>query len=159
MNKDRYLSLFYIALGLLIIYFSSQIKTMFAVLSEDTGPRFFPYLCGILMSVCGVCKFIASKGKKGKQFVKSPKDWLRIILISAILIAYVLMLKYTGYILTSFVLLMVLPFILADGKKIKWWHVALFAAFFVAVVYVGFYHVLHISLPEGIWIKAIRKML
>ena len=92
MNKDRYLSLFYIALGLLIIYFSSQIKTMFAVLSEDTGPRFFPYLCGILMSVCGVCKFIASKGKKGKQFVKSPKDWLRIILISAILIAYVLML-------------------------------------------------------------------
>jgi hypothetical protein len=159
MNKDRYLSLFYIALGFLIIYLSSQIKSLFAVLSEDTGPKFFPYLCGILMTVCGACKFISSKGKKAKEFVKTPKDWLRILFISAILIAYVCLLKYLGYILSSIALLTVLAYLLADEKKLKWWYVAIFSIAVVAVVYIGFYYVLNISLPEGIWIKALRKAL
>ena len=159
MNKDRYLSLFYIILGIVVILLAANIKTMFAVASEETGPKFFPYIVGVCMCLCGIGKFISSKDKKAKQFVKSKKDWLRIILITAILIAYAVLIKYLGYIICSTALLASLAVLLAEEKKPKWWKVAIFSVAIVAVVYILFKFILKISLPEGIWIKAIRKAL
>ena len=159
MNKDRYLSLFYILFGIVVLVVAANIKTMFAVASEDTGPKFFPFIVGICMCLCGIGKFISSKGKKAKQFVKSKKDWLRIALITAILIAYAVLIKYLGYIICSIALLASLATILAEDRRPKWWKVAIFSVAVVAVVYILFKFVLKISLPEGIWIKAIRKAL
>lgn len=157
MNKDRYLSLFYIIFGIVVIIITSNIKTMFAVASEDTGPKFFPYIVGVCMCLCGIGKFISSKDKKAKQFVKSKKDWLRIILITAILVAYAILIKYLGYLICSTALLIALAILLADEKKPKTWKVIVFSVAVVAAVYILFKLVLKISLPEGIWIKAIRK--
>ncbi len=159
MNKNRYLSIFYILFGIVIIYFSHNIQTMFAVASEDTGPKFFPYICGVCMCLCGLGKFLSSKNKPGKTFVKSNRDWLRIILIVAILLAYCILIKYLGYIICSVSLLVVLAILLADERKLPKWQVIIFAVAIVAVVYIMFKFVLKISLPEGIWIKALRKAL
>ncbi|MBO4424643.1 MAG: tripartite tricarboxylate transporter TctB family protein [Spirochaetales bacterium] len=157
MNKDRYLSLFYILFGVVVIIVAANIKTMFAVASEDTGPKFFPYIVGVCMCLCGIGKFFSSKDKKAKQFVKSKKDWLRIILISSILLAYAILIKYLGYVICSTALLISLAILLADEKKPKTWKVIVFSVAVVAVVFIMFKYVLKISLPEGIWIKAIRK--
>lgn len=158
LNKDRYLSIFYILLGITIVILASQIKTMFAVASEDTGPKFFPYLCGTAMSICGIGKFISSKNKKAKVFLKDKKDWLRLIAISAVLIGYVYLMNYFGYVITSFALLYVLSVMLADEKKLKWWQVAIFSAVVILVVYLLFHMVLNISLPQGKWIKALMRL-
>ena len=42
LNKDHYLSLFYIGLGVLILFFTSRITSLFTVATNDTGPKFFP---------------------------------------------------------------------------------------------------------------------
>ena len=72
---------------------------------------------------------------------------------------YVLALKRVGYIISSYVLMFVLSTLLADDNKPKLWKRLLFAAFMVALTYGLFHFVIKISLPEGTWIKALRKSL
>ncbi|MBR5099578.1 MAG: tripartite tricarboxylate transporter TctB family protein, partial [Spirochaetales bacterium] len=74
-----------------------------------------------------------------------------------ILLAYAILIKYLGYVICSTALLISLAILLADEKKPKTWKVIVFSVAVVAVVFIMFKYVLKISLPEGIWIKAIRK--
>ena len=159
LNKHHYLSLFYIGLGVVLMILTSRIKSLFAVSSEDLGPRFFPNLCAIGIILCGIGKFISSGKVSSKPFLRSKKDYLRLAGIWIILVVYVLALKRVGYIISSYVLMFVLSTLLADDNKPKLWKRLLFAAFMVALTYGLFHFVIKISLPEGTWIKALRKSL
>ena len=150
LNKDHYLSLFYIGLGVLILFFTSRITSLFTVATNDTGPKFFPTLCGI-------GKFLTSAKSNPKTFLPNKRDYIRLAGLWALLVVYVLSVKYLGYIFSSLVLMFVMTTLLADTKKLNVWHRILFAILMVALTYVLFSYVIKIPLPQGKWIKTLLK--
>lgn len=98
LNKDHYLSLFYIGLGVLILFFTSRITSLFTVATNDTGPKFFPTLCGIGIILCGIGKFLTSAKSNPKTFLPNKRDYIRLAGLWALLVVYVLSVKYLGYI-------------------------------------------------------------
>lgn len=159
LNKDHYLSIFYIVLGVIILYVTSRITSLFAVGSNDLGPRFFPRLCGIGIILCGIGKFISSgKSHSIKAFLPSKRDYLRLIGLWLVLVLYVLAVKRLGYILSSLVLMFVMTTLLSDQNKPKLWKRILFSVVMVAVTYSLFSYIIKIPLPKGTWIKALMKM-
>lgn len=159
LNKDHYLSIFYIVLGVLILFFTSRIKSLFTVATNDLGPKFFPFLCGIGIILCGVGKFLTSAKSKAKTFLPNKRDYVRLAGLWVLLVVYVLAVKYLGYIFSSLVLMFVMTTLLADTKKLKVWHRVLFAVLMVALTYGLFSYVIKIPLPQGKWVKALLKML
>lgn len=160
LNKDHYLSIFYFVLGVLILFFTSRIRSLFNVDTNDLGPKFFPFLCGIGIILCSVGKFLTAAGKPQKKaFLPHKKDYLRLIGLWVLLVVYVLAVKYVGYIISSLVLMFVMTTLLADTNKLKLWQKVLFAVVMVAMTYCLFSFVIKIPLPQGKWIKALMKAL
>ncbi len=159
LNKDHYLSIFYIGLGILILFFTSRIKSLFTVATNDLGPKFFPFLCGIGIILCGIGKFLTSSKSKTKAFLPNKRDYIRLVGLWVLLVVYVLSVKYLGYIFSSLVLMFVMTTLLADTKKLNVWHRILFAVLMVALTYLLFSYVIKIPLPQGKWIKGLLKTL
>ncbi len=157
LNKDHYLSIFYIALGALILYLTSRITSLFSVDTNDLGPKFFPSLCGIGIILCGIGKFLTSAKNTPKKFLHDKKDYIRLAVLWLILLVYVISIKYVGYMLSSFVLMFIMSTLLADEHKPKVWQRLLFSLIMVALTYCLFHFVIKINLPQGQWIKALIK--
>lgn len=159
LNKDHYLSIFYIGFGVLILFFTSRISSLFTVATNDLGPKFFPSLCGIGIILCGIGKFLSSSKSKAKAFLPNKRDYVRLAGLWILLVVYVLAVKYLGYIFSSLVLMFVMTTLLADTQKLNVWHRILFAVLMVAFTYVLFSYVIKIPLPQGKWIKVLLKAL
>ena len=60
LNKDHYLSLFYIGLGVLILFFTSRITSLFSVDTIYTGAKFLQSLCCMGIILCCIVIFLTS---------------------------------------------------------------------------------------------------
>ena len=159
-NKHQWLSLFYIAFGAVIIILSKNIKYLFSVAEGDVGPKFFPICCGVGLIICGIGKFFSSKDKKSKPFIKDAKGWLRVLLMFAVLVAYLLGMKYIGYIISTFAFAaVVLRMLSSDAEKLPRWKILLFAALMTLFSYVCFEKIINVMLPQGRWTKALLRAL
>jgi len=158
LNKQQGLALFYIALGFLVAYVTRDIRAMFRVASEDVGPKMFPYCCAAGLVICGIGKFLSSRDAKSKQFL-DKKGWLRLAVIFLVMAAYIAGLTYLGFIVTTPFMLFGLTYMLADGKKLVWWQVLLFAVIMTAAVYFAFTKLMNVMLPAGEWTRALLRAL
>jgi len=158
LNKQQGLALFYIALGIWVAYLAHDIRSLFQVSSVDVGPKMFPYACAAGLVLCGIGKFISSRDAKSKPFL-DRQGVLRLAVIFLVMAAYIAGLTYLGYIITTPIMLFVLTYMLADGKKLVWWHVLLFAVLMTAAVYFAFTKLMNVILPAGEWIRALLRSL
>lgn len=158
LNKQQGLALFYIAFGFLVAYLTSDIRALFQVASEDVGPKMFPYCCAAGLVICGIGKFLSSKDAKSKQFL-DKQGWMRLAIIFLVMAAYIAGLTYLGYIITTPIMLFGLTYMLADGKKLVWWQVLLFAIIMTAAVYFAFTKLMNVMLPAGEWTRALLRSL
>ena len=158
LNKQQGLALFYIALGFLVAYLTSDIRALFQVASEDVGPKMFPYCCAGGLVLCGLGKFLTSKNAKSKPFL-DRQGWIRLIIIFLVMAAYVAGLTYLGFIITTPIMLFGLTCMLADGKKLIWWQVLLFSIIMTAAVYFAFTKLMNVMLPAGTWTRALLRAL
>lgn len=159
-NKHQGLSIFYILFGLLLLYLTSNIHFMFSVSSEDVGPKFFPYCCSIGIIICGVGKLLTSKNKEGKIFIKDKEGWLKLLLILAVFIAYLVSINYLGFIFSSIVLGTILPFMLAtQDKRPSLWKVIIFSVVLTLITYFIFTKLINVFLPTGKLIKMLLRAL
>jgi len=158
LNKQQGLALFYIALGIWVAYLAHDIRSLFQVSSVDVGPKMFPYACAAGLVLCGVGKFISSRDAKSKPFL-DRQGVLRLAVIFLVMAAYIAGLTYLGYIITTPIMLFVLTYMLADGKKLVWWHVLLFAVLMTAAVYFAFTKLMNVILPAGEWTRALLRSL
>jgi len=158
LNKQQGLALFYIALGIWVAYLAHDIRSLFQVSSVDVGPKMFPYACAAGLVLCGIGKFISSRDAKSKPFL-DRQGVLRLAVIFLVMAAYIAGLTYLGYIITTPIMLIVLTYMLADGKKLVWWHVLLFAVLMTAAVYFAFTKLMNVILPAGEWTRALLRLL
>lgn len=158
LNKQQGLALFYIALGILVAYVTNDIRALFRVASEDVGPKMFPYCCAAGLVFCGIGKFLTSRDAKSKPFL-DKQGWLRLAVIFLVMVAYVAGLTYLGFIIATPFMLFGLTYMLADGKKLVWWQVLLFALIMTAAVYFAFTKLMNVMLPAGEWTRALLRAL
>ena len=158
LNKQQGLSLFYIALGIWVAYITSNIRALFKVASEDVGPKMFPYCCAAGLILCGIGKFLSSKDAKSKPFL-NKQGVIRLITIFLVMAAYIAGLTYLGFIITTPFMIFGLTYMLADGKKLVWWKVLLFAVIMTAAVYFAFTKLMNVILPAGEWTRALLRSL
>jgi putative tricarboxylic transport membrane protein len=147
MTKDRGGSLFYLALGGYGLIFSFQLP--FGHLNNP-GPAMFPFGLSILLIISGVLWFIRGKGVPKEreavnwELLKKEGMPFKIILITA---AFILVLEPLGFLLSSFLFILVL-FVWVSGFKVR---NAVGLALIIAVgSWLFFGKLLSVQFPQGL---------
>ncbi len=147
MTKDRGSSLFYLALGLYGLIFSVQLP--FGRLSNP-GPAMFPFGLSILLLISGILWFIRGKGtpeereKINWELLKKEGMPFKIILSTA---AFVLALDPLGFLLSSFLFVLVL-FVWVSGFRVP---NAVGLALIIAIgSWLFFGKLLSVQFPQGL---------
>ncbi|WP_274309666.1 tripartite tricarboxylate transporter TctB family protein [Solibacillus daqui] len=145
---DQIASVVFLAIGILVTVESQKISS--SAYGSTIGPNTFPMGLGILLIVLSVLLFIETiQNKKTYKIVgehediKSP-NYKRFIIIFLSALGYVLLLDVLGYLITTFVFLVIGFQTLERGKILT---SIIIAAVFSSVIYFGFVNVLGGSLP------------
>ena len=111
------------------------------------GPGVFPIIIAAMMLACGVIVLVdALRSKSEEVLVLLDKDNIRVYITIGILVVYILMVQYVGFVVSSTIFMtgMIRWF---SGKKILYcgaWGLGL-----SAVVYCAFTYLLKVSLNFG----------
>ncbi len=145
---DRIASVVFLALGILVVVESQKISE--SAYGSQIGPSTFPIGLGIILILLSVLLFIETIRHRAtynivgeKEDIKSP-NYKNFFIIFIAALGYVLLLDKLGYLITTFVFLVIGFQTLERGK---WISTILVAAAFSCIIYFGFVNVLGGSLP------------
>lgn len=145
MTRDRATGLFALVLGCAIAFFTSRLPG--STMAGDIGPKAFPYISAGILVFCGIGLIINGKNASPAYYTK--EQFKRLALIFGTVMAYVVAMHYMGYVIATFVGLLVLCTMFSQGKGIAVWKRVIFAAVVTGVLYVMFVSVFKIPLPGG----------
>ena len=150
-KRDQITGLVLIVLGVVFAVLISQFKKPFT--PEYPGPMLLPGIGVFGLIVCGAGILANGFRQKGedKAFV-SKAGWVRMLAAFAILCAYILGMKYLGFlIVTPFVLFGITTyFSAASGIKTKLWVNILFSVAVSAFIWFMYVKLFSMTLPAGI---------
>ena len=149
-GKNRIIALIMIVFGLLVIWQTGQIKATFAVSTKDTGPKLFPYFAAGCLVLCSIGKFIAAKEDEKYVWFFDKTGWIRVLTALLMFVAYVLALKYIGFLISTPLMLFGRVKLIAGKKPIRYPVTVIFCIAVTAVIYLVFNVLMHIMLPKGI---------
>jgi putative tricarboxylic transport membrane protein len=140
-------SLFWLMIGLVLTVWSATYPVGYPA---QPGSGFLPLGLGILLLIFSTILLVRAlrvpEPKAEKTSVRFPR-WPSIVLTVAILLAAIFLFERIGYLLTFFLLALVLPLL---AGQVTWKGSLLFAVFSVAGIYVIFVWLLKQPLPTGI---------
>lgn len=150
-NRTYVMGAVFVLLGLFVVWQSSMIPTK--LVSNEPGPKLFPYISGIGMIVMAVLSMIfdAPKDTEAKPYLDGA-GWKRLFLIFAECIVFGLAMKWIGFWITSMVGMMVFIMTLRADKKINLIFAVILSILLGTICYFGFTKGFNIPLPKGeIW--------
>lgn len=155
--NDLISGIFFLAFSVVIYIASFSIKVNNA---EALGPQFFPrivaYCMGILSILLIIQKVRAIRGSKKTEEIESSRESIKnipFLLTSLLLVLYMFLIKPLGFIMVSiFYLFFQITIIIApkDRKKKNMTIIILISIVIPILLYLLFYHVFNIFLPQGI---------
>jgi putative tricarboxylic transport membrane protein len=116
------------------------------------GPALFPSVLSVLFIICGIGLIIQGIRKREK-FLKFDfgsirlSGWINIVFVLGAIVSYILFSDYVGFLIFSFVILMIL---------MKWLKVSIKLSLVMSVsvtlaIYLLFAKILLVPLPWGLW--------
>ncbi|WP_309091004.1 tripartite tricarboxylate transporter TctB family protein [Domibacillus sp.] len=139
---DRYASIIFLLIGAFFITESRKIAA--TSYGSNVGPDIFPIGLGILLILLSIKLFIeAVKNKQDGKGGEKP-DYKRFFIIFAAAILYIVLLEPLGYVITTFLFLLIGFQVLERGGWLK--SILIAAAFSFGVYYI-FVGLLQGSLP------------
>jgi putative tricarboxylic transport membrane protein len=119
----------------------------------EPGNGFMPFIMALLMIIFAVLLFIESNGEIRKKrdrkvLIWEQADWRRIIQVILILVCYALLLPKLGFLVDTFLMMVVL---LKSGEAIKWHWVILVGLIASSITWTIFGIWLRISFPRGVF--------
>jgi hypothetical protein len=151
-KRDRASSLFWMGFGILFIIFAWQLGL---VKKGVPGPGFLPFICGIVLIGLALMILIPTFGSENKKsgdgvrqekFFPEKGSLKRLGFALAALIAYGFCLPYGGFIITTFVF-MLLMFRLIEPQRWRW---VFLLSLFTAILGYLLFDTLDIQLPRGV---------
>jgi putative tricarboxylic transport membrane protein len=153
MIKQRNLwgNIFWIAFGLFFCYGGLRYGLWKGVVP---GPGFLPFVIGgsliclsLLVTVLGIIKRDGGCGEDVPEgFFSGQESWKRVLAVSAALIAYLLILQFLGFLITTF--LFSVTMLRLGPKRLP--YVLVVAGVLTLSLYILFKVLLHVMLPVGI---------
>jgi putative tricarboxylic transport membrane protein len=146
---DRIFSFLWIALGIFQCVESVSLG-LGNVMEPGTG--FMAFVMGLVIIGLAVALFLESyfamkKNPPRKLSLWTDVYWRRVLLISAIMLVYAILLPKLGYLLDTF---LVMVFLLKSGEPIRWPTAIVVGAITAGFSYVLFGVWLSVSFPPGI---------
>ena len=155
-KNDIYPAAIWLGLGIAVTITSYHFRLGSLV---SPGPGLMPFLLGIILSICSVPILIRSF----LLFEKTEKDkdkgiWLgvqfkKLFLVVGSLIGYIAFFEKIGFVLATFILLLVL-FKIVDSQKWRWALIA--SSLTVLITYFLFVVFLKVELPSGFMADLLR---
>ncbi|GAB7057834.1 MULTISPECIES: tripartite tricarboxylate transporter TctB family protein [Paenibacillus] len=146
MNKtvDRYASLVFLAIGAVFMYKSSQLAAQSSI-DTSVGPNVFPFGLGFVLVLLSFRLLYETFQYKGESKKKTAAlDYKRFGIILAATILYVLLLEVLGYVICTFIFLLIGFQTMERGK---WFRSVLISVFFSFGLYYLYVEVLEGTLP------------
>lgn len=141
-RSDRIFSFLWIVLGI-----SQCVGSISLGLGQITEPGtgFMPFIMGLVMIVLGVALLIEASSLLKKDYVKkisiwSEVSWKKVLYVILILVVYPIVLPKLGYLITTFLVMVLL---IKSGESVKWK-----TAIFSGILASGFSYVIF-----GVWLN------
>jgi len=116
---------------------------------KHPGPGFFPFGLAVILAFLALVLIFQSRRKEGVPVPFWPeRAWLRPLLGAAIFLLYAFSLGYLGFILTTFLFLVVWMW---GVERIRWPTITAISVGVTAVLYFIFEYFLEVPLPTGFW--------
>lgn len=151
MNKtfDRYASIVFLLIGLAFMIGSFGIST--TAYGSAVGPNIFPLGLGAVMVILSIRLFYETLRYKDEDKEKEKLDFKRFFIILGTALLYALTLETLGYVITTFVFLLVGFQVMEKGKWIK---SIIIAGLFSFGIYYVFVEILEGTLPGWpVWFR------
>ncbi|WP_046176447.1 tripartite tricarboxylate transporter TctB family protein [Domibacillus indicus] len=144
MNKtfDRYASIIFLVIGIFFVVESRKIGA--SSYGSNVGPDIFPIGLGVLLILLSIKLFIETIKMKSETGKGAKPDYKRFLIIFAAAVLYVALLEPLGYVITTFLFLVIGFQVLEKGGWVK---TILIAFAFSFGIYYVFVNVLQGSLP------------
>ena len=146
---DRIFSLIWIAIG---VFQCAESFSLGLGSIMEPGPGFMPFVAGLVMIALGIALFWESQIEMKKKPLPrvslwSEVYWQRVVYITVIMLVYAIFLPRLGYLLATFVMMVLL---LKSGEPIRWPTAIFVGALTAAFSYVLFGIWLNVSFPRGV---------
>ncbi len=139
---DRIISIILIVFSAL--YIAATLQLPEPVQTGAVGPRGFPLLLGMALVVASLALFF--KPSRTKTAPADAANTRTVFLVAVTIMGYVLVLRFTGLVISTFLFLSTVLLIWNRGKPVLNVSIALVSAL---VVY-GLIRTLQVSLPQGL---------
>ncbi len=113
MNKDHAGGLFFLFVG--ICFFLLSIKLPIGKFTQP-GPAIFPLILSSLLCIIGLLVFISSKGKPKIDWARGRENLAKPLTIILLTLAFIIFMGRLGYLLTSFLYLFSLFYLVSRLK-------------------------------------------
>lgn len=148
MHRDRIVGIVTTLLGVVTAFLTAT-RVADSTMAGDPGPKVFPYIAAGILILCGLILAIRKPAGEAKPFLQGV-EIKRFLLIIGVIAAYVLLLWAIGFVIPTFLVVMILCLMFGREEKIAIWKAALYAAVITGIVYVAFTMLLHLRLPVGV---------
>ncbi len=144
-------AIFWMGLGIAVAVSSYRLRL--GTLANP-GPGLAPFFLGIILSLCSLPILVRSflvimrNQKHEDEPIWSGIQFKKLIIVVASLLGYWVFLEKIGFVLTTFLLLLIL-FKTVDSQR--WRSVYVASTLTVIVIYIVFVIVLRVDLPSGVW--------
>jgi len=145
MNKDRAGGLFFLFVG--VCFFFLSIKLPVGKFTQP-GPAIFPLILSLLLSIIGILVFFSGKRSPEIDRAKDSGNLAKPLAIILLTLAFIFFMGRLGYLLTSFLYLFSLFFLVS---RFKWFFSAGLSGILAAGSWYFFGKILGIFLPLGPW--------
>ena len=149
-NRTYIMGVLVMALAAWIGWQTSKMPTRFV--TNEPGPKLFPYISAIGMAVCAVLSMIfdaPKEAEKGNQPYLDKAGWTRLIVIIAEAIGFAVCMHLIGFWITAMAGMFVFILTLKGKKKINLVFAILLCVGLGSLCYFGFTQGFHIPLPKG----------
>jgi len=141
---DRIISILILIFS--VCYIVATMRLPKPPVSTLVGPKDFPFFVGISLALLSLALFLKSF-KERRKTDQSTERKGNVFFVTLALIGYILVLQFTGYIISTFLFLITVLLVLNRGKV----YLNVIIAVVSAVVAYFLIKTLQISLPEGIF--------
>jgi putative tricarboxylic transport membrane protein len=145
MNKEHVGGLFFLFVGICFFFLSIKLPTG---KFTQPGPAIFPLVLSLFLSLMGLLIFLSAKGKPKIERAKDSENPAKPLAIILLTFAYIFFMGRWGYLITSFLYLFSLFFLVS---RFKWFFSAGLSAILAAGSWYFFGKILGIFLPLGPW--------
>ena len=130
-----------------ITYESTKIPQL--LVSNEPGPRLFPFISAIGIAVFAILSMIFDGKKEKKAEYLDKKGYLRLGLMIAECLAFAFLMNFIGFWIVSMAGLFMFICTLKGEKKINYLVCIVFCVILGSICYLGFTKGFNIPLPKG----------